>query len=175
MDQKGRDLIERMFREKQPQLRAFLINRLPSVADAEDALQDVFYRLCRIDDLSNIVSPAAFLFTIAENIVRDFYRQAHSRGSSTALDDVMEGLPSREPSAAKVVFDAQWLEAYNEAIEKLPPRCRMVFIMCRVENRSHAEIAAKLGVSTKMVEKHMTRALLELRTSLATFLDGGME
>jgi DNA-directed RNA polymerase specialized sigma24 family protein len=48
-------------------------------------------------------------------------------------------------------------------------------VMCRVENRSHAQIAAELGVSIKMVEKYMTRALNELRASLASFLEGGVD
>lgn len=175
MDQQGCDLIERMFREKQPQLRAFLIHRLPTVSDAEDALQEVFYRLCRMDDLSRVVNPAAFLFSIAENIVRDFYRHARSIGVHSSLAEFVDDLPSREPSAARVVFGIEWLKAYNDAIERLPPRCRRVFVMCRVENRSHAQIAAELGVSIKMVEKYMTRALNELRASLASFLEGGVD
>jgi RNA polymerase sigma-70 factor (ECF subfamily) len=49
------------------------------------------------------------------------------------------------------------------AILALPPRCRAVYLMNRMDGLSYSEIARRCGISAKAVEKHMSRALRELR------------
>lgn len=172
MDDARRFFVEKLFSERESQLRAYLTQRLPTASDVEDALQDAFVRLCRIDDIAHIENPSAFLFRIAENIVRDFYRHAARQSKPTDVGDLIEQVPSQEPSAERIIFGGEWLKAYGTALNELPPKCRAVFIMCRVENRPHHEIAMQLGISTKMVEKYMTRALSHLRLRLDVFLAG---
>ena len=46
------------------------------------------------------------------------------------------------------------------AIESLTPRCRQVFLLSRVKGLSYSEIAAQCEISVKMVEKHISHALL---------------
>ena len=74
------------------------------------------------------------------------------------------------PSPERVQYAREWEEAYRVAIEELTPRCRRVFVLCRVRNWPHAEIARELGISTKMVEKYMTKALAHLTVRLQEFL-----
>ena len=59
----------------------------------------------------------------------------------------------------------------NAAVEALPERCRIVFTLCRLEGKSHKEIATQLQISTKTVENQMTKALLSLRRRLQPYLD----
>jgi RNA polymerase sigma-70 factor (ECF subfamily) len=58
----------------------------------------------------------------------------------------------------------------HEAIDRLPERCRLVFVMSKVEEMSHREIAEGLGISVKTVENQMTRAYKFLRQWLALFI-----
>ncbi len=51
-------------------------------------------------------------------------------------------------------------------IELLPPKRKAVFILSRFDNRSYKEIATDLDISIKTVEKHISKALLQLRTLL---------
>jgi RNA polymerase sigma-70 factor (ECF subfamily) len=59
----------------------------------------------------------------------------------------------------------------KESIEALPDQCRLVFGMSRFENLKYSEIAEQLGISVKTVEKHMGRALKELREKLKDYLE----
>lgn len=76
------------------------------------------------------------------------------------------------------LYEEQW-SLYNEtelrqaldnAISKLPERCREVFILSRFENLKNKEIAEKLGITEKTVENQINKALRVLRTELKDFL-----
>lgn len=58
----------------------------------------------------------------------------------------------------------------ESAIESLPPQCRNVFELSRMKGLKNREIAAKLQISIKVVEKHISRALLLLRENLTEYL-----
>ena len=62
--------------------------------------------------------------------------------------------------------------AVNRAVDKLPPRCREIFLMSREGGMTYAEIAHSLGISIKTVETQMGRALRSLRLSLARYRSG---
>ncbi|WP_299261074.1 sigma-70 family RNA polymerase sigma factor [uncultured Aquimarina sp.] len=64
--------------------------------------------------------------------------------------------------------EANWLKLEN-SIEQLPEKCREVFKLSRLEQKRHKEIAKILGISTKTVEVHITRALRFLKTNISGF------
>ena len=68
------------------------------------------------------------------------------------------------------LFNAEAMEIVNRTLAKLPARTREIFIMSRMKNMSHKEIAAKLDITTKGVEFHISKALKELRISLKDYL-----
>lgn len=170
MSSDTRHFVEALVTEKETEVRAFLQRRLPSTTDAEDAFQEVFLRMCGIENPSRIENSSAFLFRTATNIVHDFYRRRMRVDVSQLQDE--DQLVSDDPSPAQTLFAKQWWEDYCVAINELSPKCRRVFVMCRMQNCSHAEIAKEIRISNKMVEKYMTKALLHLRHRLGDYLSG---
>ncbi len=77
--------------------------------------------------------------------------------------------PRREPAAAEPAAEAvdpqrqvetrDQLDHLVAALEQLPPACREAFLMNRIDGLTHAQIAAKLGISTKSVQRYIERAL----------------
>ena len=59
----------------------------------------------------------------------------------------------------------------DDAISRLPPKCREVFLLSYVENLSAKEISARLGISTSTVENQIHTALIRLRSSLKNIRD----
>ncbi|MBS7196700.1 MAG: RNA polymerase sigma-70 factor [Bacteroidales bacterium] len=57
-------------------------------------------------------------------------------------------------------------EAINSSVSKLPERCRQIFVMSKIEEKSNQEIASELGISIKTVETQMRIALVKLRKDL---------
>ncbi|RYE21798.1 MAG: sigma-70 family RNA polymerase sigma factor, partial [Sphingobacteriaceae bacterium] len=58
----------------------------------------------------------------------------------------------------------------DNLIDQLPAKCKSVYQLSRIENRSNKEIATLLNISEKTVEGHLTKALKQLRISLSEFL-----
>lgn len=132
--------------------------KLQSHDRAQDVAQETFLRVLAQDSSAPIDQPRAFIYKTALNLTIDLFRQRQCRAEES-LD--AEGTHSAliVPAEQETVLAAkEQVRLLSEALMDLPPRCRHVFFLHRFKERSHAEIAAHLGISISMVEKHIMRA-----------------
>jgi RNA polymerase sigma-70 factor (ECF subfamily) len=131
---------------------------------ADDVVQDTYLRLRRSLQKARPENPKAFAFRIAANLARDELRRGQRHGE---LDrSIVEDEPTQAASAGEMAVLDEQLERVRRAVERLPEKCRRVFILRRVEQHSYAEIAALEGISQKTVENQVGRALKLIRASL---------
>lgn len=142
-------------------LLGYLAQLTRSVHDAEDIAQEAFLHLWFARSSGPIHNPKAFLFTTASNLVRDKCRLAHTHAMKAAvpLEDV-DVTDSSEPS--QVVESEQALAQIVKTLEQLRPSTQKAFILDRVELCSHPQIAARMGITVSMVEKHISYAMTAL-------------
>jgi RNA polymerase sigma factor (sigma-70 family) len=137
----------------------FLRQRLRTPEDANDVAQEAYIRMMQYQNSRQIRSPSSMLFRIAINVANDLGRSEQVRRVSHECSlDAVE-LVSDTPSAEREVSARQELELLRAAISDLPPKCRQAFLLSRVRRMTYPEIAAYCGISVKMVEKHISRAL----------------
>ncbi len=137
---------------------------------AEDLVQEVFFELWRRrGELDIRTSLAAYLRRSVVNRSLNHLRNQRLPLAGTE-DWPPAGLvaPPLVPSLEVLELE----EAVRRAIDQLPERCRLVFVLSRFEELSHKEIAERLDISPKTVENQMTRALRLLREMLAHLLTG---
>lgn len=82
---------------------------------------------------------------------------------SFAGEEELEHQQSTIPDGVEYIEANELQTAIQKGIDALPERCRIIFIMCRLEGLSHKEISDKLDVSTKTIENQMTKALKALK------------
>jgi RNA polymerase sigma-70 factor (ECF subfamily) len=58
------------------------------------------------------------------------------------------------------------IESFRDAVEELPEKMRVVFQKCKIEGKKQKQVAEELGISLKMVEKHIAKAKLQIRDKL---------
>lgn len=155
------DVLGNLYRTERPGLLRFLSRRTPDGC-AEDMVQQLFARMAaRTEDHAvAIASPTAYLREAARNLVRDHAR-ATARGSERlhlSIDDVP--LCDGDPIAALEARDR--LARIEQAVLRLKPLTRQIFLARRLDGYSYAEIAEQTGLSVKGVEKQMSRAIKQL-------------
>ena len=130
--------------------------------EVHDLRQEVYIRIYEAAAHTRPHSPKAFLFTAARHLLADRFRRERvvsieTRGDLQLLDVLIDDIsPERRASASEE------LRAVVCAYERLPPRCREVFWLRRVEDLPQKEVAAKLDIAEGMVEKHLAKAMRRL-------------
>jgi RNA polymerase sigma-70 factor (ECF subfamily) len=158
-------MFERYYRE----LASFLALRIGDREQAADLVQESFARVLAMQHGgASVLNPRALLFRVAKNLLIDTYRAASASpivGSRDALptseSDPALSSPSDGPEAQ--VLGRQLAQAYSAALAELPEACRRAYELFAFEGLSQKAVAAQLGVSVSMVEKHVARALLACR------------
>jgi RNA polymerase sigma-70 factor (ECF subfamily) len=152
------DFATRVFVRFQRSLLKYLRGLLVRREDAEDVAQETYVRLVRAGLLEQSeVHVRAFMFRAATNLAYDRFRQRRSRGPHD--DAALEQLCDEAPAPERIVAMEQALALVERALLALPPRCRQVFLLRTSHEWSYEEIAARLGVSKRTVEREMQTAL----------------
>ena len=130
------------------------INRVRSMAEAEDIVQAVFLRLMTSQPrLKSAEHERAWLIRTAINLCLDFQKSA-SRRTSVPLNDEM---PASQPQEAGEVLEAVW---------KLPERDRYIVYLFYFEEMKIKEIADLLNEQTGTITSRLTRARKKLKLLL---------
>lgn len=149
------------------ELLRFLGRKLGDAHDAADVAQEAYARVLDRHANDAIAQPRAFLFRAALNLCTDLHRsRSRSGAQSFPLEAEAEDVMCDAPLQDERVYRRQQLKRLEEALHELPAACRRAFLMRQVDGMSHHEIARDLGISTDMVNKHLTRALRHCRTRM---------
>jgi RNA polymerase sigma factor (sigma-70 family) len=153
---------------RQEELRRFFLARLGQAGEVDDLMQDLYLKVAAAPPLEEIRSPGAYLYRLASNVMLDRlrrHRRAVVRDSDwrrlyhvTLPAEDAADLPTAEAAAAA----RQHLRRVVEALDALPPMTQQIFRLHKFEGLSHAETAARVGISRSSVEKHMMEALRHL-------------
>jgi RNA polymerase sigma factor (sigma-70 family) len=134
--------------------------------DLEDLVQEAYMRVCALPHGQAVDSPRALLFRIARNLAVDRARQRLTHATDDVADFEPLNVSSEEAEPDEQVDLRRRFESFCAAVDSLPPLCRRVFVLRKVYQLSHAEIAAVLGLSHSTIEKHVAKGLLRCRDRL---------
>jgi RNA polymerase sigma factor (sigma-70 family) len=143
-------------------LRKLLRHRGRSLDEADDLIQEAFLRLQVYRRVQPVREPEAFLVRTVLNLAIDAKRQRNRRGMHVNSESEVLRLVDPKPIPDEVLLSQQRLQRLRAGLEALSPRTREVILLHRIEGFSHAQIAARLGVSTSTVERQIAKAALFL-------------
>ena len=175
-DQRISDVVKR----EQSRLRNFIRRRVPDPLDAEDILQDVFYRLVEANRLlMPIEHVTGWLFRVARNRITDLFRKKEPENFSEieAVDEENELLqfedllPSPDAGPEAIYARRVLLDEMERALDELPQEQRAVFVAHEFEGRSFKELSAATGESVNTLLSRKRYAVLHLRERLRRVYD----
>lgn len=133
---------------------------------AQDIVQDVFTECwVRREQLDISTSLKPYLYTLAYNRSLDFLKSSEKQKKSveiSALDELFYSTFTTDDD----LYSENIGKEIAACVDALPERCREVFRLSRHDNLKNREIASRLNISVKAVEKHISKALHEIRSHL---------
>jgi RNA polymerase sigma-70 factor (ECF subfamily) len=150
-------------------LRRYLARMLGNATEAQDVAHDAYLRVKPEFDQQRVEHPRALLYITARRLALNQIKRRQISPIAGAAPDV-EAAATHAPGVVQQVMARQELQHLEEAIAALPPGCRAVLLLRKLELLSHQEISDRLGISISTVEKQHARALRLLRTALAARL-----
>jgi RNA polymerase sigma factor (sigma-70 family) len=172
--------ISEVVKREQSRLRNFIRRRVPDPGDAEDILQDVFYRLVEANRLlMPIEHVTGWLFRVARNRITDLFRKKEPENFSdlAAVDEegdlagLADLLPSPDAGPEALYVRNVLLDELELALDELPEEQREVFIAHEFDGRSFKEMSAETGVSVNTLLSRKRYAVLHLRERLQRVYD----
>ncbi|HEY5237260.1 MAG TPA: sigma-70 family RNA polymerase sigma factor [Rhizomicrobium sp.] len=126
---------------------------------AEDLLHDVYVRVYEAARTRLPDHPKAFIFTTARNLLISRVRQRNVVPIEAAVDFEAIGLAIDTPGPEQITIARDELRRLEAAINRLPPQCRKVVMMRRIEGLSRPEIALRLGIAESTVSSYLENGM----------------
>jgi len=158
------EIFTKLFAESREALHRYIRRFVGSSETAKEIVQEAFLRTYR--QRESVTTLRAFLFSTARNLAANEYRHRRivERGAFRDFGDSWVKT-ERESLEAELLRDER-NRLVQEAIDRLPPQCRAAFTLRVFHECSYKEVADRLGISAKTVEKHIARGLHDTHSYL---------
>ncbi len=160
--------LHHLFSKRRKALLALAYQRCGSHSDAEDFVQECFARAMQLD-WREVEKPDALLATILINLIRDHARRQFTRqwaDDGNGLEANLAKMSDQSPSPEQRLEYRQTLGRVMAAMAELPDKRARIFQMSRFQGMSYGAISQATGLTKKGIEKHIQRALSDLREIL---------
>uniref|UniRef100_UPI00352A779A RNA polymerase sigma factor n=1 Tax=Aerococcus urinaeequi TaxID=51665 RepID=UPI00352A779A len=124
---------------------------------AEELLQDLFMKIWeRKEKISLEGSFKSFLYKVAENIVYSYFRTVAK--DARLIDKLISDYVDYDSNAEELIIAKETNAMLQKAIEYLPTQRQQVYILCKLQGKSHEEVSNLLGISTSTINNQIVKA-----------------
>lgn len=137
---------------------------------AQEIIQDIFLKIWeRRSQIDLEKSFKAYLYTIGVNLVYDHFRKL---AKDTALQNSLLSAAEQDYTCQEdKVISQEQLALIQGAIEQLSPQRKRVYMMCKLDGKTYAEVSRELNISLSTIQDHMVKANIVLKNYLKNHPD----
>lgn len=133
---------------------------------AEEVVSDVFYEVWKNrKTLGGIENMNAWIQTITYRKAISYLRKETGK-TELSLDGIGDFIFAPIQSPDEAMISKEEMEKINNAIQQLPPKCKHVFFLAKIEGLPYKEIAKLLDISVKTINNHIAFALEKIAENL---------
>ena len=164
------DSVEQLFKQHYAFVCNVINRYVHDRSKTEDIAQEIFAELwMKRDHLIIHTSVTAYLRRMAITRTLNYLRDTkkHSWQELESIVDLESNQPALQPTVILEMEEAELKQRLDLAIQALPEKCRIVFMLNRMDEMSYAEVADHLSISVKTVENQIGKALKLLRYAIS--------
>jgi RNA polymerase sigma-70 factor (ECF subfamily) len=158
MVESGRALLRQLLVSGYEDLKRRLTRRFGSADMATEVLHETWLRLDHVTEIGTVQRPKSYLYRMALNVAID-RRRADTSWFGKAELEVLLRSDDDQLDPEHIVSMRSEIAALEDVRGELPVRCRTVFMAALVEELPYRDIAKRMGISLRSVEREMRRAL----------------
>ena len=166
VDEELNDWFARTVLPHEAALVRYLLRIWPHKEEVIDLRQEVYVRVYEAARKSRPTFVKSFLFTTARNLLADRARRARVVSIEALGDFDVEHALVDEVSPERHLHAREELKLLARAFRRLPPKCREVVWLRRVDELSQRDVAERLGVSARTVERHLENGMKVVANAL---------
>ncbi|MDC7684239.1 RNA polymerase sigma factor [Asticcacaulis sp. BYS171W] len=144
------------------QYTALAMRLTGTIDNARDLVHDAYAQVLSQEKWRQIDNPRAYVMRTIYNLGLNSIRRARVVSMQQLADADAITQVDISPDAFDTFSDREELGRVLAAVEQLPPQCRKVVVMRRIEDLPPREVARRLNLSLSTVEKHLARGLVLL-------------
>lgn len=150
----------------EPMLEGYLRRNWRDQSEVPDIRQDVYIRVYEAALREKPFNSKHFLFQVARNLMIDRLRRKNVVSFDSIADFDTIGAVEELPDLERWTAARQEVRILMDAVKKLPPRCREVMTLRKIDGFSQREVAEKMGITEDTVERQVSKAVRLLEKAL---------
>ncbi|MGL4228945.1 MAG: RNA polymerase sigma factor [Tannerellaceae bacterium] len=137
--------------------------------DAKEIVSEVFFKIWknreRIGKIDNKIS---YVYRIAKNECYDFINK-NKAYETIDYDDMPVSFSLRNEESDDSLVESEMMDVFYKAVDQLPERCKLIFLMVRVDQLKYKEVAEILSISVGTIEQQMNIAIKRVTDSVSIY------
>jgi len=135
---------------------------IKSEDDAREIIQELFIKLWQNrETIGTVKSFQSYIFTIANNLVYNYFRKINH--DQALIQKLLLNAADHYLDGQELLENKEAVEIFQRAINQLTPQCKQVFQLCKIEGKSHKEVAQLMSISMPTVNSHMTNSVKSIK------------
>jgi len=136
---------------------------------AEEIVEDIFVKLWeRRPALRDIENLRVYLYVAARNRSLN-YLDWKSRDVISYVEIYPIDIPATHETPDNLLMTKEMSARINQAVDGLPPKCKLIFKLVREEKMKYREVAEVLNISARTVDTQMTIAMKKLAATITLY------
>lgn len=132
---------------------------------SQEIVLDVFLKLWEHrKQLPDVINIEDYCFVLVKNASLNYIEKEERRPILST--ETLQEPADQDISPEDTLISEELFARYVKALDRLPERCREVFILVREEKQTYAQVAEQLGISIKTVDTQMQKATMRLKEML---------
>jgi RNA polymerase sigma-70 factor (family 1) len=153
-------------------LYQFALAIVKTKESAEEITEDVFIKVWQQkENLASIKNLRVYLYTSTKNTSLNYLSKKARDSITHPFDSINIGLSESILTPEQIMITAEMYNKIQQAVEALPPRCKMIFKLVREDGLQYKEISSILNISVNTIDVQMAIAVKKIATALKFELD----